>query len=410
MIRKNLRDDYSPLYFLAALGAGGIAITFFIYLTFLVAHPQTPIVTFDQLWPIVTTGNRLAGGLVGLAVLGIAFFTLMHLRLLVWNLIEFKRFRRTPSYARLLSTNQEVTLMTVPLTLAMTINVLFATGAVFVPGLWSVVEYLFPIALVAFGAAGYYAIRLYARYFTRVISHGQFDFADNNNLGQLVAVFAFAMVGVGLAAPAAMSQQLVTSTIGILGAVFFITAALVLGMLKLVMGFKSMLSEGIAPAAAPSLWIVIPILTLLGIALIRVDHGLAHGFGLPLSPPNQLVFTGAILSLQLLFGILGYSVMQRVGYFRDFVRGDQRHPGAYALICPGVALFVFSMFFIHLGLVRNGLIEFFSIAHFVAMAPLLYLQWRTIATFIRLNERLLRVPGQSLDRDLLPVAAGGRSD
>lgn len=410
MIRKNLRDDYSPLYFLAALGAGGIAITFFMYLTFLVDHPQTPVVTFDQLWALVTTGNRVAGGLVGMAVLGIAFFTLLHLRLLVWNLVEFSRFRRTSAYARLLSTNQEVTLMTVPLTLAMTINVLFATGAVFVPGLWSVVEYLFPVALAAFGAVGYLTVRLYARYFTRVISHGQFDFADNNNLGQLVAVFALAMVGVGFAAPAAMSHQLVTSTVGILGAMFFITAALVLGMLKLVMGFKSMLSEGIAPAMAPSLWIVIPILTLLGIALIRVDHGLAHGFGLPLSPPHQLVFTGAILSLQLLFGILGYSVMQRVGYFRDFVRGDRRHPGAYALICPGVALFDFSMFFIQLGLVRNGLIESLSIAHLVAMAPLLYLQWKTIATFVRLNTRLLRVPGRSVDGGAVPVVTGGRPD
>jgi hypothetical protein len=182
--------------------------------------------------------------------------------------------------------------------------------------------------------------------------------------------------------------------------------ALSMGLLKFVMGFKSMLLHGIAPAAGPSLWIMIPILTLLGIALIRMNFGLAHGFDQPVSKPGLFVITSMILSLQVLFGILGYAVMRRLGYFREYLHGDSRHPGSYALICPGVALFVFGMFFVNFGLMKNGLIEQFSLAYFIALAPLVFVQYKTIATLLRLNERLLNAPLPILTEALPPQRAG----
>jgi hypothetical protein len=285
---------------------------------------------------------------------------------------------------------------------------MFVNGAVFVPNLWSIVEYLFPLAILAFLAVGYLALKLYARYFTRVISGGSFSVDDNNNLGQMIAVFAFAMVGVGLAAPGAMSHHVEINAIGIFGSTFFVTVALVMGMLKFVMGFKSMLQHGIAPPASPSLWIVIPILTLLGIAMIRITFGLSHGFGEPVSEPWLFVLLSSILSLQLLFGLLGYKVMQQVGYFRDFLHGEQRHPGSYALICPGVALFVFGMFFIHLGLVKNGLLDQFSPAYFVALVPLALLQLKTLSTLFRLNDRLLRPQLAQIGANGAATATAGR--
>jgi hypothetical protein len=408
MIRNNLLENYSPLYFLSALGAGGAAITFFVYLMFLVPHPDTPMVTFNHLWPILVEGPPLTGALTGMAMLAIAFFSLLHLRLLAWNLIELARFRHTAAYQRLLDSNNEATLMAVPLTLAMTINVLFVNGAVFIPDLWSVVEVLFPFALGAFVGVGALALRLYARYFTRVISTGSFNLDDNNNLGQMIAVFAFAMLSVGLAAPGAMSHQIEINAIGIFGAVFFGTIAVVMGLLKFVIGFKSMLRNGIAPAASPSLWIVIPILTLLGIATLRIAHGLSHGFEVAIPRPWLFVLMSSMLSLQLLFGLLGYTVMQRIGYFRDYLHGERHHPGSYALVCPGVALFVFGMFFVHIGLVGNGLVEAYSTAYFVALAPLVLLQVMTLATLFRLNERLLRRPSDQVSPGAVAVADTGR--
>ena len=41
-----------------------------------------------------------------------------------------------------------------PLALAMSVNVGFIIGLTFVPGLWSIVEYMFPAAILAFLAIG----------------------------------------------------------------------------------------------------------------------------------------------------------------------------------------------------------------------------------------------------------------
>lgn len=396
MIKKKLLEHYSPLYFLAALGAGGIAVTFFIYLTFMVGHPDSAMVTFNDLWPIVTDGHPLAGAMVGSAMLGIAFFSLLHLRLLAWNLLELFRFRSTAAYRELRRSNDDATLMTLPLTLAMAVNVLFVSAVVFIPDLWHSVEVLFQVAIAALLAIGGLALGLYIRHFIRVTGEGRFSFGDNNSLAQMVGVFAFAMIALGLAAPGAIDHQRAINVIGIVAAIFFATIAVGLGLLGFVMGFKSMLSHGIAPAAGPSLWILIPLLALLGIALIPVKFGLAHGFGGPVPEPGLFVLTFSVLSLQILFGIRGYAVMRRLGYFDAFLRGDQRHPGSYALLCPGVAIFVFGMFFIHFGLLKNGLVEPFSPGYFVILAPLAFIQVKTIATLLRLNDRLLSAPAPFL--------------
>ena len=81
--------------------------------------------------------------------------------------------------------------------------------------------------------------------------------------------------------------------------------------------------------------------------------------------------------------------MKRFGYFEHFVTGEGRSPGSFALICPGVALFVFANFFINPGLVGIGLIEQYSIAYFALYLPLVALQLKTIQVYWKLNGKLL---------------------
>lgn len=45
------------------------------------------------------------------------------------------------------------------LALAMTVNVGFIVGLVFVPDLWAAVEYLFPLAMIAFALIGFIVLR-----------------------------------------------------------------------------------------------------------------------------------------------------------------------------------------------------------------------------------------------------------
>ena len=139
---------------------------------------------------------------------------------------------------------------------------------------------------------------------------------DTNHFSQVLPSFAFAMIGVGFSSSAAMSQTLVTSLIGAAGTALFLAAAALWGFVKMPVSFGAMLRHGMAREAGPTLWLAIPILTLFGIAGIRVSSGLAHNV-LHSDIPGivWLVFFGAIVALQLIVGLFGWAVMRRQGYF-----------------------------------------------------------------------------------------------
>lgn len=389
MLKKNLGEAFSPLYFLAALGAGGLTVSFFMYPMFMVPHPDTPMITFNHLWPILTGDNLWLAGLIALNLFAVAFFAVLHFRLLAWNLREFMLFRRTPAFDKLRQSNGKISLMAVPLTLAMTINVCFVLGALFVPNLWTVVEYLFPVAILGFLAVGIYALKILTAYFARVFTEGGMDFASNNSLSPMIAIFALAMIAVGFAGPGAMSEVRVMNAIGISLSLFFLSAAVLLAVIKLVMGFKAMMEHGISEAASPSLWIMIPILTLMGITWIRLVHGLHFGFNAEMTSSSFFVITVSILGAQILFGLIGWMVMRRLGYFRDYVHGDKGNAGSFSLICPGVAFFVFGIFFLTFGLVHTGLLQVLSPVYLLILAPFVYVQIKTIITLFILQKRIL---------------------
>ena len=205
----------------------------------------------------------------------------------------------------------------------------------------------------------------------------------------MIAIFALAMISVGMAAPGAMSQNIQVNAIGIFLSIFFLSLAMVLAIIKLVLGFQSIITHGISEKASPSLWILIPILTLFGITLIRLRMGLHHGFEADVSKPGLFVLTSVILSLQILVGLIGYNVMQRVGYFKHYINGQKGDAGTFALICPGVAFFTFGIFFLAFGLVKNGLVGQLSPAYFIILAPFVLVQLKTIQVFFQLSCRII---------------------
>ncbi len=386
---QSITERYSPLYFLASLGAGGLSISFFMYLMWMTPHKDQPIASFNSLYSAFQTGDIFMQTLIAVSVIGIAVFAFLHLRLLAWNFSQFKSWQATKAYETLRSGNAEAQLMAVPLALAMTVNVLFIVGAVFVPNLWEVAEYLFPFAILAFAGIGVYALRIFGDFMGRVLTKGGFDCTKNNSLAQMLSVFAFAMIGVGFSASAAMSHNQVVSVIAFMGAAFFTMAAIIFGFMFLVMGFRSMMENIAEKETAPTLWIIIPMITVVGIALYRLNMGLEHNFGTEWAAGSKFAFLAFLFSIQLVFGFVGYVVMKRFGYFEHYVSGEGKSAGSYALICPGVALFVFANFLIHPGLIGIGVLDKFSVTYFVLYMPLVALQVLTIRTFFRLNAKLL---------------------
>ncbi|RSK26724.1 hypothetical protein EJF36_07540 [Bacillus sp. HMF5848] len=393
-MRRNLKEQYSPLYFLAALGSGGLAISFFMYLMFMVKHPGRPMANFEHVFPTLLGNNISLSAVVAVSLVGIIFFAFKHFQILLWNIREYNLFKKTTAYQELRNSNNEVSLMAIPLTLGMTINVVFIIGAVFVPNLWSIVEYLFPFALTGFLIVGVYALVIFKDYFTRFIIQGDLDFVKNNNLSHMLTIFAFSMISVGFAAPAAMSHTLATSVIAMVMSIFFASLAIMLMIVKMVLGFKSIFKQGIDKMGSPSLWIAIPILTLLGITFVRLYMGINHNLYEVADPspiPIFLVLT-VFVSIQILFGFIGYSVLKKIGYFTDMIHGEGKSPGSFALICPGVAFFVLGMFYIHWGFVKTDILTQYSIVYFALLLPFIYVQFKTVTTIFKLSSKLLREP------------------
>ena len=385
-----LGENYSPLYFLAALGAGGLSVSFFMWLMFWIPHPGGPVPTFEDMAAVLASGPLVLRGAAVGAALGILIFAALMARLLWWNVREYAQFRRTSAYAALRRSNNETQLLAIPLTLAMGVNVLFVLGLVFVPGLWSVVEVMFPVALVAFLALGVWALRLMGEFWGRVLTTGTFDCSRNNSFGQLLPAFALSMVGVGLAAPAAMSATPAIAVVSTIAASFFIVTAVLVGVIKLVLGVRAMMESGANPESAPTLWIVVPIVTVVTIATLRIDHGLHAHLGASGGAAQTFTMLTQLLAVQVAFALFGWLLLTRMGYFARFVNGPERSAGSFALICPGVALTVMLHFYLNRGLLGVGVVEKFDPVWFAVTALATALQAATIWLLFRLIARHFR--------------------
>lgn len=385
---SKFKTDYSPLYFLASLWAWGLSVSFFMYLMFLTKH-SNPIPTFDSIMEVLQTANIFMLAMIVLSYIWVVVFAIIHVILLITNIKSYINFKKTEDFNKLKNSNNEVTLMTIPLTLAMSMNVWFVVFALFVPSLWNIIEYIFPFAVLWFLSIWVYGLKIFWEYITRLIVNWEFDFTNNNSLSQMISIFAFSMIWVWLAWPAAMSSNLITSSIALFLSIFFIVLSVLLTVIKLTLWIKSILKQGLNIQASPSLWIMIPILTLWGIALLRQNHWLHTNFGAQSSWVLFFVITSIIISLQIIFGLLWYEIMKLNNYFKTFLSWKESSPDSYTLICPWVAFVVFWFFFLHQGLVLNGIIDKFSIVYFIILFLLFLLQMKTILVMFKLNKKMI---------------------
>lgn len=393
MLRRDPQQPWHPSYWLAALGAGGLSVSFFMYLMWMVPHAGFPMPTWQHLLAALQGTVELPAGVRPLAMLAVTamlLLALLHFTLVIWNLREQSAAKKTERYADWLNSPNEVQLMTQPLTLAMTVNVCFALGAVLVPNLWSVVEYLFPLALLSFALLGVWALRIYGRYLSRMLVKGGYRSDEHNHLSPLIAVFTFSMLSVGFSAPAAMSHISAIAMLAGTLSILFLMVALITGLLVLISGLQAMMQHGLQPQATPSVWMLVPIMTLLGIEWVRMQHGLSHHFAAPIVQSKLFIMLTSIFMLQLGIMLLGYRVMQLNGYLKDNFTGEQRNPISFGLICPGVAIFVMGMFWWHLVWVQGGIVTEFSPVYWAVIALLATIQLLTLTALLRLSSRLLR--------------------
>lgn len=381
-------DRWSPLYFLASVGAGGIAVTFFMYLMFWVPHPNATVPVFEDIMAAWGRGNLAQQIGIAAAMTMIAVFGVLNIRSLIWNLGQLARFRRTPAYEKLRHSNAETQLLAMPLALAMTVNVGFTIGLVYVPNLWAVVEYLFPAAMVAFVMIGGLALRMVGHFLGRVMTEGGiFDVTANNSFAQLLPAFALAMVAVGLSAPAALSTSATVVAAALTLSTFFGVIAALYAVLGAVTALNSMLHYGTSKEASPTLMIIIPLMTVLGILILRQNHGMHTTFEGHTSAAGTFRLLSVLLTIQVMFAMLGWVILRRHNYASTYLTGSEASPGSYALVCPGVALTVMGFFWINKGLVEIGAVDKFGAAYWALTAVVIAVQLATIALVLLLNRK-----------------------
>ncbi|MGB0867893.1 MAG: TsoY family (seleno)protein, partial [Granulosicoccaceae bacterium] len=354
----------------------GMSVTFFMFLMFWVPHEDQPVPIFEDWVAAMSSGPLALKVAIVVALVGIGFFVVRHAQLLVWNIGEWQKWRASGAPEQVRGTNAHTQQLAIPLTFAMAINVGFIVGLVYVPKLWTIVEYLFPAAMIAFLAVGVMAVRLYTDFFASSLVDKRFDVEANNSLAQMMPSFALSMVAVGLAAPAALSHNATVVGIAVALSVFFFVASVLLGLFNFVAGMSKLFEKGATLTTLPTLWVLIPILTVLGIATLRLDHGLTHTLEVT-ADGKPLLFLSVIFGAQWVIALLGGAVISRMDYFGKVMCGEENSPLTLATICPGVALVVMGHFFLNKGLVSAGVIEKFGISYLLVSAALIALQLLT---------------------------------
>jgi hypothetical protein len=183
-----------------------------------------------------------------------------------------------------------------------------------------------------------------------------------------------------------MSTTKLTIWIGLIWSTFFLAIAVLFLFMFLIIWLTAVFKHGYDKANSPTIWVIIPFLTIMWITIMRQFHGI-HSFWWEVSNATYLIFTTLVISIQIIFWILGYKMMKENKYFDEYVKWKEKNPWTYTLICPWVALVVFWFFFIHSWLIQAWILEKFSIMYFVLLVPLVLLQIKTILVMLKLNKK-----------------------
>ncbi|CAN8139955.1 hypothetical protein J3998_02865 [Thiomicrorhabdus sp. 6S2-11] len=399
------KPQFQVLHILAALGAGGMTASFFFVVNFMTAHPGDVFISWDILVANYLGGTSPHQLLVQFYMLGATLSAILHFVLLARWFKGFNLFRKTAAYQTLKNSNAEVQLMAIPLTLTMSMNVFFILGAMYIPGLFShinlmgmeaqLIDFMMVGAGVYFSAMLVLALKIFSVYWMRLVD-GNLDFVQNSNLAQLLAIFAFGMIGVSLGA-LSMSKIPTIALFGMSMAYIVITLTIMLGLIKLIIGFKSIFQEGIAPATSVTLLLPMVITAMIVVGLIRADIGAMHALDTTRDANYHLLVTTIGIGFSVIIALFAISVMRRKKYFQLLKEG-KLDGSSFALICPGFAFEVQLVMWLNVGMVFTGFIAFDSTVYYVLWTPIIAIQLVTIYYFVkllRLNHFLKFAPQQA---------------
>ena len=372
---------YHPALLLASLGAGGLAVSFYLYLLFLTPHPGQPVPTIDTLLALAADTGQ--SGWWGVPWVLALLFAGLHFWLLFWNIPRYRAYQAAHLTPLTLGDSAFIRFAW-PLLLAMSMNAGFVVALLTIPGLWPVIEYIFPLAMLIFIVLGFFTLKQLGALIGNGLKESK-PLLAANNLASLMPAFALGMITVGLSGPSAMSHELLTSSIALFFVVLFGVATLLIIVAFGISSLANVLRNGVSVADSYGLMILVPVSTILGIAVFRVLMALGHHFDLAL--PNRLffLFFAALIAFQIFILWMGLAVLRRTGAWAA-LWSDAPVPQVFAIICPGVAFVVMWDFFISRGVASlPGGAALMTVGWMISAA----LQAFVVYVFLRLVKRLI---------------------
>jgi Voltage-dependent anion channel len=329
---------FSPMLFLASLGAGGIAVSGFGFMQNTIAHGPGLLNISQVGYGALPIGMELIYRLLELKMI---VFSVLHLALTGIFLVKLNHWRKTPAFAEVAGDPLRNSMLVTPfISITMTLNVFLGPVRYFFPPIAENLQALMLPGMIAWSLI-WGALMLVEIWMLKTAFAKSYD-VNKIHFGWLLHPFALAMAtvtGTGIAALAknadiahtAAFMSIVSGSMG-----FFLMSV------KLIALFKSHFAAPGLPEKSflPSILIVVPNITLFAISAIRLGHYFHNQFGIDAHGVSLVVAVTAFAfeSWYLLFGLL----LLR-DYFRDNFF-DEFNVTQWSFVCPLVAFGVLGSF------------------------------------------------------------------
>ncbi len=336
----NSQKSFSPLVFLAALGAGGIAVMPFAFLQY-TFNTGKGLITLERL----AHGTNPIGNEILFYSLEVTMivFAIIHFFLLGNLYTKMFKYLKTDSYKELLKDPVRNSAIMAPfVATAMSMNVFIGPIRFFIPSISSNLQTFMLPALIVWLVLWALTMRMEIK-LLKISFEQSFD-VNKISFGWLLRPFALAMVtvtGTGIAALAKDPNIAHTAAFTSLmsgGMGLFLLAV------KMVSVFKSHLAADGMPAKQllPSLLIVLPNITLFAISGFRLGHYISHHHG-----ADMHLLSNAIIVIAFAFStwymMFGMSLLK--DYFKNHFFKKEFYVSQWGLVCPFVAYAVLGSFF-----------------------------------------------------------------
>lgn len=332
---------FNPLLFLAALGAGGIAISNFVLFNYSIDHGKG-LISFAQLHSILNGWQEI---FYSVLEVNMATFIVMHLVLTVVFFKKLLPFLKTVEYKELINDPLRNSAILAPfISITMTMNVFIGSVRYFIPWMYNNLQAMMLPGLIVWSIIWILLLRLEVKLLKTSFAKG-FD-VGKINFGWLLHPFALGMLTVTGTGIAAMAANATIANIAFFMSLVSGSMGLFLLSVKLITLFKSHFNQEALPDKQflPSFLIVIPNITIFAISLFRIGHFLDHHYGANLSIYYLVVMLSAF-AFETWYFMFGLALLK--DYFRQHFKNDF-HISQWGLVCPFVAYAVLGSFVIML--------------------------------------------------------------